>query len=625
MAQWNVAVQPGPDIPDSINPRTSRLDLSFLEVGQPNRWNLTTGAALVCLFVLWGWQVHSTWGAWGNLTIDSGHEMYIPALLAEGKMLYRDVWFNFGPLAPYFNSYLFRLFGIHLNVLYWAGSLAALSAAVFLFITGMQLSVWPIGWTAGAVVLLEGFQPSLFCFPLPYSFSAAYGCVMACLSLYLFIKAITTSGWVWMFAAGCAAATALLLKHEFGAACYLTLGMLIAIRGSQERSAKAILRDIAAILPGIAVCGITILWMVSIRGVEFMTQENIDDWPTSFFMRNYAPRILRQNGFSLTPASLADALIRSLFPATFLLTLYCIFKWKRKDLRSIAMRGILLASLGLCYEFMGLNPQTSLASVVFPRDMVLYVLIAAAWSWWIFWRRKHSEPRDLIVPLILTFSGLQAFRITLRMLPSDYPIYYNGPVVLCFLLLVLALIRHNVRRTAIVWKVQAAFCLAVLVSVGWFTYQTRSIAKSYVPLTTSRGTILVLPHLKESYERTMAFMKEKAALGESVLSVPEDTSLYFLSETYCPTRVYMFLPGIMAPGKMTAELIQEIESKNVRYVLWSNRLFWEYGAPIFGRDFDQEIGTYLRSHYHLTGQLSRNTGSFADWTESVWERNQAAN
>ena len=54
-------------------------------------------------------------------------------LLAEGKTLYRDVWFMYGPASPYFNSYLFRVFGIHLNVLYWAGSLGALGSAIFLY------------------------------------------------------------------------------------------------------------------------------------------------------------------------------------------------------------------------------------------------------------------------------------------------------------------------------------------------------------------------------------------------------------------------------------------------------------------------------------------------------------
>jgi hypothetical protein len=35
-----------------------------------------------------------TWGAWGNLTIDSSHEMYVPAMLAEGKQLYRDIFLS---------------------------------------------------------------------------------------------------------------------------------------------------------------------------------------------------------------------------------------------------------------------------------------------------------------------------------------------------------------------------------------------------------------------------------------------------------------------------------------------------------------------------------------------------
>ena len=92
-------------------------------------WNPSTYGALLLLTALWAVQVFATWAAWGNLTIDSGHEMYIPALLAQGKVLYRDVWYPYGPAAPYFNSYLFRMFGVNLNVLYWAGSLSALCSA----------------------------------------------------------------------------------------------------------------------------------------------------------------------------------------------------------------------------------------------------------------------------------------------------------------------------------------------------------------------------------------------------------------------------------------------------------------------------------------------------------------
>src|SRR5580700_2613341 len=75
-------------------------------------WNYTTSVSLLTLVLLWAWKVYTTWGAWGDLTIDSGHEMYIPSLLSQGKQLYRDVWFMYCPAAPYFTSFLFRLFGV---------------------------------------------------------------------------------------------------------------------------------------------------------------------------------------------------------------------------------------------------------------------------------------------------------------------------------------------------------------------------------------------------------------------------------------------------------------------------------------------------------------------------------
>jgi hypothetical protein len=124
---------------ESSSPHIEKKD-SFTpsaESGSP--WNLSTIVALLLLLALWAVKLYTTWGARGNLTIDSGHEMYVPAQLAQGKQLYRDVWFMYGPAAPYFTSYLYRLFGVQLNVLYWAGSLSALGSALFLYLTGMRL------------------------------------------------------------------------------------------------------------------------------------------------------------------------------------------------------------------------------------------------------------------------------------------------------------------------------------------------------------------------------------------------------------------------------------------------------------------------------------------------------
>jgi hypothetical protein len=583
----------------------------------PATWNPITLIGLASLILLWAWQLNVTWGAWGNLSIDSGHEMYIPALLAEGKTLYRDVYFMYGPASPYFNSYLFRAFGIHLNVLYWAGSLAALGSAIFLYLIGMRLSAWAAGWAAGAVQIAEAFHHSLFCFPLPYTFASVYGCLLGCIFLWTAIVTSQSTRWFWMFTSATLAAIAFLVKPEFGIAAYATLGLLIAVRGVQSRGAT-IARDVLAVLPGLAICALVVSWMVSIGGVDFMTQENIVAWPTSYFMQHFGRMWLERNGFTLDAHSIQGAAIRALLPAGILLVGYCLLKWNR---RRQAIYWILAAAMtaGLLVWYVQVQSLSALdivAALVFPTDMVLYVALATVIAWLGFLRQPAAN-RDLPVLILLSFSSLLAFRILMKMRAEGYSIYYNGPVILAYFLLVRELLVRSIRWDEVRRLGQVMICvvpaLMIVAAVGHFRPAT-----NLVPLITRRGTLRVSRELRNNYLDAIAFMKEKAAEGEYVLSVPEDTSLYFLSETYCPTRVFLFIPGIPAPGPMMTKTIAEIEGHRVRYLLWSNRNFEEFGVPIFGTDFDRELGDYFRSHYHHISKLP-GTG---DWRADIWERNQ---
>jgi len=622
-------------VDDLADPRTASpmppiVDSFLSRLGADSKLSrdFTAHGALLMLVVLWAVKVYTTWAAWGDLTIDSGHEMYVPALLAEGKMLYRDVWFLYGPAAPYFNSYLFRLFGMHLNVLYWAGSFSALGSAIFLYLSGMRLSSWLVGWTAGAVVLMEAFQPSLFCFPLPYSFAAVYGCLVGCLFLWLVINASSSTEWPWMFAAGLAAAVALLMKLEFGIACYGTLALLIAVRSFSQRSGRLLAKDVVAILPGIAVCGLVIRWMVSIAGVEFITQENFMSWPTSYFMKVYGKTWLDLTGFAVTRSAFHEAMFRAIPLAVALFVSYSVLWWNRSDKRATLIK-VVLVLVALVYFardiFLNFLPprrvEPTFSTVFFPPDMVLYVVVAAFTAWWFFWRRRGpAAVRNPAFPLLLSFSSLLAFRILMKMEPGGYAIYYNGPVILSFLLLLCLIVPRSRRPRRFVFLGELIICFGFLVPVALHTLAFEAKTRNYVPLTTERGTVRVSKHLAENYKAAIEFMKEKASLGQSVLSVPEDTSLYFLSGTYCPTRVFLFTPGVLVPGKMTDDVIREIERKHVNYLLWSNRIFPEYGVPVFGKDFDRRFGDYLKSRYRPVAPVIPNTGSYLQWTAIVWER-----
>ena len=641
-------------------------------------WGRSTYAALFSLIAIWGALLRATWAAWGDLTIDSGHEMYVPAMLAAGKMLYRDIWFMYPPAAPYFNGYLFHIFGVHLNVLYWAGSLAALGSAIFLYLAGMSLGSWLIGWTAGTVILVQAFGQGEFCFPLPYTFSAVYGCFIACLFLWLTVEAIRSARFIWLLAAGTAAAIALLLKLEFGAACYGTLLLLVVADSWRQRAWKPLWTAALAILPGVVGCAFVARWMTSIAGADFITQENFMTWPTSYFMKAYGKVWLHLTGFDLSSGALLAAFGRicmfagaviglrwllrrnqdsglivfafglgiaafeslpvvALMKAAVFLTentavaaFICaaifvavaialrIFVRQKRDWGALllAVLGLSVAAAACLTPVVALKGALLLPRIFFPADMVAIVGLAGVACW--FRLRRGLSSESLAVCAAFALPVLLAFRILMRMEPAGYPIYYNGTVILAFLFLTSALVVPRSAELPIALRGELLVCCCCLL---WVIADAPVFAQWHArlaPLETERGVVRTRQDMVVNYQQAIAFMKEKAAAGESVLSVPEDTSLYFLSGTLCPTRVYQFTPGVLVPGKMTEGVISEIERKRVRYLLWSNRSFPEYGVPMFGRDYETVFAAYLTSHYRPVGPLVANTNS--KWTAEVWER-----
>jgi hypothetical protein len=596
--------------------------------GSKAPWTPKTYCALGSLVVLWAVQLTLTWGAWGDLTIDSGHEMYVPVLLAGGKTLYRDTWFMYGPAGPYFNAYLFRLFGIHLSVLYWAGAFSSLVSAVMLYLTGMYLSSWLMGWTAGAVLLLESFGSSLFCFPLPYSFSAVYGCLLGCIFVYVAIRASDSLGSSWMICAGVLAGIELLMKPEFGLACYTTLSALLLVRWLRQKTISLLARDVVAIMPGVALCAWVIRWMISIGGLDFLTQENLVIWPTSYFMKTFGKVRLERTGFTLTAGAFEGVMWRAAGLGLVLLAIYAFFLWQTKTQHSFLIRIVVALVLAFYFaRFLILsddpNPLLAAVSLVFfPRDMVIYIGIAALLVSWQWWKQTCGGriPINAGLPVLLIYSSTLAFRILTKMMPFEYSIYYNGPVVLSFLLLFRCVIPRQSRSRRFVFLGELALSVGCLALVAIPTLRGEYFARDYIPLVTPRGTVRLDKYKKPGYEAAIRFMREKASHGQTVLSVPEDTSLYFLSETECPIRVYSLTPGVIAPGKMMNGVIQEIETRRVDYLLWSNRIFPEYGVPVFGKDFDLELADYLKIHYRPLGRVAPlEKGSMA-WTAVVWER-----
>src|ERR1041384_3872602 len=130
-----------------------------------------------------------SWKRWVNPIVDCGREMYVPWQIAEGKMLYRDLFWMYGPFVPYWHALLFKVFGFHLNVLYAVGLLLSAAQIALVFVVARRVLSPLLAVIAAVLFLIQFvFRPSLGNLVFPYSFNAEYASLLNLTALWLVLR-----------------------------------------------------------------------------------------------------------------------------------------------------------------------------------------------------------------------------------------------------------------------------------------------------------------------------------------------------------------------------------------------------------------------------------------------------
>lgn len=156
------------------------------------------GEAAIVSAVVSGVAAHNLWlgwERWGDLLVDTGRELEVARRLLAGETLYTQLRFIYPPLAPWVNALLYRLFGVHLDVLATAGVVSGILAGLVCYLIARRF----IGVLGSLLVAVTFFYAcafshitavGIFNWVLPYSFSATYGMLTALASLLFLIRFI---------------------------------------------------------------------------------------------------------------------------------------------------------------------------------------------------------------------------------------------------------------------------------------------------------------------------------------------------------------------------------------------------------------------------------------------------
>ena len=565
-----------------------------------------------------------SWRRWTSLIVDTGREMDLPLRLLRGELLYRDIHYLYPPLSPYFNSLLYRIFGIHLEVLNVAGIIcSAIIVWLCYRIARRILSEREATLATIAVIVWCIFKPEGNLIS-PYSFSALHGMMLALGTLVVTLRYGEKRAWQEVVGAGILIGLAGITKQEFAmtAAVTWSAGVLFIHRKTWQ---QLLLRLLVPAVISLAIALPVYGYFLSRVGWHTL----IDDChllytsiPKSLLFYNSArtgldypfASILQMIGGAAVAIALASLItllsfgystasrsepgspgtvpraVASRVSATLLLTIFFSAlslaviilwlshgRWDGSPLRALplALVGVMLENFFRRDE---IKPQFALFVIAVYSLMALIRVVLRVPSGGAF--GGYFLPTSLILIVYLTTVSLPIFieqfydEYTTESVPSSLSTIF---------------IKSRLRFIGI-----TLLSFWLLVTIAVFGYRYRKTFP--VLITAPHGSLYVTQATAQATQEMLEFIAQNSAPEDAIAVVPEGSSLAFLSGRKMPLRQQIMIPGFMdAQGERDA--IAQVAT--VKYVLVINRPMREFGLEAFGRDYYQAFGQYLDEKFHV--------------------------
>jgi hypothetical protein len=540
-------------------------------------------------------NVALTWGRWGDVITDVGRELDTALQVSQGRCLYADVRSYYGPLAPYLNAVLFRLFGARVEVLAAAGVLTGTLLSIAVYRCVRLFAGRPVATATAFVVLQAGvfaqtFVNNIFNFVVPYSYAATYGTLLATASVYFLLRHLLAERPrdLWLSAGLLALVAASKLEPLFAAA----VAHLVAVASLAIRRRASFSRLAPYLLP--------LGGILAIYGY-FYSKAGPALFHDNLFLKSNATA----GGYALRYAGLLD--------------------WP-DSLAQLALSAVSFAVCGAAAAWA--SRGGGVAKVMAAATVIAGV---AGWTWTthqllvlplalavagvdVLWRARRArclEARDAARLTLLAFGLAALARVVLHAVAEHYGFYLVIPAVAaCGAWIggtLPGLLPPSGRGPA---AVLAAVWLAVvgathaldthLTAVRTYGAVTPAVVRSV------RGALpLPVPYVGV-VDSAVRYL-ETQPRGSRVLAVPHGVGIAFLAGLQNALGVHALLPPDVAGGYDDARLIADLERNPPDFIVYTSADTSEYGKRGFGVDYAVDLALWIEARYERRDHWRNNS------------------
>ena len=213
-----------------------------------------------------------SWLGWGEPIIDFGRDVYVPWQLRAGRVLYRTLSYNYGPVAPYVLAGVTALFGDTLKVFAGFGAAIGVATMAALYLLGTRLANAAVGFAAAlmfAVHSFFGYTTWGTNYVMPYAYAATLSMALALWSLLALIVYVERRRALVFYVGLFAMLAAVLTKQEVGAAIVAVWISAAVIHRVQRREV------FGGLVAAAAIAALVLVAFAARTGEHAMLAENV--------------------------------------------------------------------------------------------------------------------------------------------------------------------------------------------------------------------------------------------------------------------------------------------------------------------------------------------------------------
>jgi len=485
---------------------------------------------------------------------DHGHNLYSFYQASLGKLPFKDFWYPYGPLMPFYYGIFLNIFGVSIKSVLLGKILCIGMAGLFVYL-GLSLFISPL------LAYLAGLWYWTFCPDFFYNFNhtGAYTLNMALLYfLFLYIK---TGLRRFMYYGLACTLFIFLVKINFGLFALLASMASFFLIDYQNKNLKKFPFYVLPLL--VIPLTVAVIYWPLIAGLPSYAVSQCLSYFNAYFYDIsvfYSVQRLFIYFFELVTNSWSNLIFALLvFISTTLVIFSLITNRFDKNTKNTLL--LILAILSLfavfnLHEFFGDSRE-------FMFSYKLNLMI----------------PFQIIICFILLHYGLQ-------------PLNDNLKLSVCFAIFVLLFHGIDMNHR--------------LIFHTRLTGRYLSLPRGQVYATNERDWF-------STVERTVSYLESHLKKDELFFALPYEPLYYFLMGRPSPTWQVMTIEATGIPPAQESEIIRDLENKNVNYVVLSNRSYSrEDGVGIFGQTYLPGLHDYIFKNFQEVASFG-NWDALAGW------------